>query len=34
MEKPKKSSLFKRVATALVLAPLTIALIYFFLYLV
>ena len=28
MEKPKKSSLFKRVATALVLAPLTIALIY------
>ncbi len=28
MEKPKKSSLFKRVATAVVLAPLTIALIY------
>ena len=28
MEKPKKSSLFKRVATALVLAPLTLSLIH------
>ena len=28
MEKPKKSSLFKRVVTAVVLAPLTIGLIY------